>query len=127
MALSKNEYEGEIYITVEGPEKRNDIVQPFITNYLNQFEEGTGSLSYNEKNQTVTISGVQNGYHVTLTAEKSMGETTTETRYPILNRKSDYKEEVLRLYHDKGLKQKEIASRLNISQSLVSKLIRQSD
>lgn len=111
-------------IIIKGPEKRNDIVQPFITNYLEQFEEGTGSFHYDEKKQTITMSGKQNGYHVTLTAEKGLGETTTQTRYPVLDRKSEYKDEVLRLYNEKGLKQKDIASILNISQSLVSKLIR---
>lgn len=116
--------ENEIVFSVKKNEKRNDIVQPFITNYLNHFEEGTGSFHYDEKKQTITMSGTQNGYHVSLTAEKGLGETTTQTRYPVLERKSDYKEEVLRLYNEKGLKQKEIGARLNISQSLVSKLIK---
>lgn len=122
--MSKRKDENESQIIVGKPEKRNNIVQPFITNYLNQFEEGTGSFSYDEKKQTITMSGKQNGYHVTLTAEKGLGETTTQTRYPIFDRKSDYKEEVLRLYYNAGLKQKEIASRLNISQSLVSRLLK---
>lgn len=120
MSKDKN----EMKFIVRGPEKRNDIVQPFITNYLDQFEEGTGSFHYDEKKQTITMSGKQNGYHVTLTAEKGLGETTTQTRYPVLDRKSEYKDEVLRLSNEKGLKQKEIAAILNISQSTVSKLIK---
>jgi len=121
--MSKQKDENEIQIIVGKSEKRNDIVQPFITNYLNQFEEGTGSFHYDEKKQTITMSGRQNGYHVTMTAEKGLGETTTQTSYPVFDRKSDYREEVLRLYNEVGIKQKEIALRLNISQSLVSKLI----
>lgn len=118
------EYKKEIQLVGEKNDRRNNIVQPFINNYLNQFEAGTGSFHYDEKKQTITMSGQQNGYHVTLTAEKGLGETTTQTRYPIFDKKSDYKGEVLRLYNDLGLKQKDIAARLNISQSLVSKLIR---
>lgn len=77
-----------------------------------------------KKKQTITISGKQNDYHITVTAEKGIGETITKTSYPVLDRKSDYKEEVLRLYNEVGLKQKEIATRLNISQPLVSNLIK---
>ncbi|OCS91759.1 sigma factor-like helix-turn-helix DNA-binding protein [Caryophanon latum] len=106
-------------------EERDEVVLPLITNYLNQFEEGTGSFNYDEKKQTITMSGKQNGYFITLTAEKGIGETTTQTKYPIFSRKSDYKDEVLRLYNELNLTQREIAARLNISQSLVSKLIRE--
>lgn len=125
--MNMKKYEGEVRVTVGEPERRFDAVQPFITNYLNQFEEGTGSFSYDEKKQVVTLSGKQNGFHVTLTAERGLGETITQTRYPDFEKKSDYKEEVIRLYNELGLKQKDIAVRLNISQSTVSKLLRENN
>ena len=122
--MDMKEYEGEVRVTIGEPERRFEAVKPLITNYLNQFEEGTGSFSYDEKKQVVTLSGKQNGFYVTLTAERGLGETITQTRYPDLEKKSDYKEEVIRLYNELGLKQKDIAARLNISQSTVSNLLR---
>lgn len=82
------------------------------------------NLSYDKKKNIATVSGKRDGYNYTVIAEKSMGETLIQTRYPELERKSDYKDEVKLLY-SKGLRQKDIAMRLGISQSLVSKLVRE--
>lgn len=47
--MSNHKKEDEIQIIEAKSEKRNDIVQPFITNYLNMFEKGTATLNYDEK------------------------------------------------------------------------------
>lgn len=113
----------ELSTNSHGDEHRNKV-SPFINDYLNLFDNKTGSYSYDEKKGIINISGQQNGYHVTVTAEEGLGKTLTQTSYPIFEKKSEYKEEVLRLYNEVGLKQREIASRLNISQSTVSNLLK---
>lgn len=72
-----------------------------------------------------TITGRKNGLRLSLTIDKSeIGETRTQSVYLDMPRKSAYKDEVFRLRRQ-GLKQQEIANRLGISQSLVSKLLNQ--
>lgn len=72
-----------------------------------------------------TITGRKNGLRLSLTIDKSdIGETRTQSVYLDMKKKSDYKDEIFRL-RQQGLKQQEIANRLGISQSLVSKLLNQ--
>lgn len=113
----------ELTTNTRGDENRNNV-SPFINDYFNLFDKGTGSFSYDDKKGIINLSGQQNGYHVTVTAEEGLGKTLTQTSYPIFDNKSEYREEVLRLYNDVGLKQREIAARLNISQSTVSNLLK---
>ena len=81
--------------------------------------------STDERLRTATISGKKDGklYSVTIN-ETDLGKIGTFTEYVELSRKSDYKDEVKRLYKVDRLKQREIAQRLGISQSLVSQLLR---
>jgi len=79
--------------------------------------------STDETRGFATISGKKDGMRLSLTIDKSeLGETRTQSAYTDLPRKSDCKDEVHRLRRQ-GLKQREIALRLGISQSLVSKLL----
>lgn len=72
-----------------------------------------------------TITGRKDGLRLSLTIDKSdIGEARTQSVYLDMPKKSDYKDEVLRL-RQQGLKQQEIANRLGISQSFVSKLLSQ--
>lgn len=69
-----------------------------------------------------TISGKKDGKYLSFVIEqRDYGEIQLESA-DNFKRKSDYKEEVKRLYKN-GFKQKEIASRLNMSQSFVSRLL----
>ena len=69
-----------------------------------------------------TISGKKDGKYLSFVIEQcDYGEIQLESA-DNFKRKSDYKEEVKRLYKN-GFKQKEIASRLNMSQSFVSILL----
>ena len=69
-----------------------------------------------------TISGKRDGKYLSFVIEqRNYDEIQLESK-DNFKRKSDYKEEVKRLYKN-GFKQKEIAARLNMSQSFVSRLL----
>lgn len=96
---------------------------------LNQFVLDLSSKLSDVKTTTdeskgmATVSGRKGGKQFSFIIEQSdLGETRTASVYKSLERKSDYKDEVKRLRRQ-GLKQNEIALRLGISQSLVSKLL----
>lgn len=75
-----------------------------------------------ESRGIATVSGKKGGKHLSFVIEQSdLGETRTLSAYDELDKKSGYKDEVKRL-RKQGLKQKDVALRLGISQSLVSKL-----
>ncbi|CAJ1317315.1 helix-turn-helix domain-containing protein [Paenibacillus nuruki] len=75
-----------------------------------------------EKKGLATVTGKKDGKILSMSIEQSeIGETRTMSTYSDLEKKSDYKDEVKNL-RKKGIKQKDIALRLGISQSLVSKL-----
>ena len=69
-----------------------------------------------------TISGKKDGKYLSFTIEQRDCDEAQLDITEKFRRKSDYKDEVKRLYK-LGLKQKEIAARLNISQPLVSILL----
>ena len=69
-----------------------------------------------------TISGKKDGKYLSFVIEQRDYDEIPLEFADDFKRKSDYKEEVKRLYKN-GFKQKEIASRLNMSQSFVSRLL----
>lgn len=69
-----------------------------------------------------TISGKKDGKYLSFVIEQHDYDEIQFESADNFKRKSDYKEEVKRLYKN-GFKQKEIASRLNMSQSFVSRLL----
>lgn len=101
--------------------KKGAFLQKLLLSVVDQLDDV--KTSTDESRGVATVSGKKDGKHFSVTFEESdLGQTRTFTQYYDLPRKSDYKDEVKRLYK-KGLKQKEIAIRLGISQSLVSKLL----
>lgn len=101
--------------------KKNSSLQQLIFSFWDQLDDV--KTSTDEVQGIATISGKRDGKRISVTIEESdLGQERTFTQYNDLPRKSDYQEEVKRLYK-KGLKQKDIALRLGISQSLVSKLL----
>ena len=69
-----------------------------------------------------TISGKKDGKYLSFMIEQRDYDEIQLESADNFKRKSDYKEEIKRLYKN-GFKQKEIASRLNMSQSFVSRLL----
>lgn len=79
-------------------------------------------ITIDEVKGIATISGKKDGKYLSIIIEqRDYDEISLESKDKF-KRKSDYKEEVKRL-HKNGFKQKEIASRLNMSQSFVSRLL----
>ncbi|MFJ5792222.1 sigma factor-like helix-turn-helix DNA-binding protein [Lysinibacillus sp. NPDC093197] len=124
--FKKNDRNNELTKISGMPPKNDNILSTIMSNFSN-YEEGSRSLHYKEDKQTktLTISGKRNGEFETYTVEEGLGEVTIHTRLPLLDKKYDYKEEILRLYYEKKLTQNEIAKRLDISQSTVSRYIRE--
>lgn len=81
-------------------------------------------IGYNKKKKTITFQGRNNNAIVSATIQKTEhGSVETVSKYREVKRKSDYKNDVVELYKN-GFKQVEIAQQLGISQSLVSKLLK---
>ena len=78
--------------------------------------------SIDEVKGIATISGKRDGKYLSFVIEQREYNDIQLDASNKFKRKSDYKEEVKRL-HKIGLKQKEIAARLNMSQSFVSRLL----
>ena len=78
--------------------------------------------SIDEVKGIATISGKIDGKYLSFVIEQREYNDIQLDASNKFKRKSDYKEEVKRL-HKMGLKQKEIAARLNMSQSFVSRLL----
>ena len=75
-------------------------------------------IALDEVRGVATISGKRDGKYLSFVIEqRDLDELESAVK-----RKSDYKDEVKSLYRN-GFKQKEIASRLNMSQSFVSRLL----
>ena len=92
----------------------------FTTELANQLLDTKTTID--EVKGIATISGKREGKYLSIIIEqRDYDEIPLECKDKF-KRKSDYKEEVKRL-HKNGFKQKEIASRLNMSQSLVSRLL----
>lgn len=68
------------------------------------------------------ISGKKAGKYLSFMIEQHDYDEIQLDSVDKFKRKSDYKEEIKRLYKN-GFKQKEIAARLNMSQSFVSRLL----
>ena len=75
-----------------------------------------------EVKRIATISGRKDGKYLSFIIEQHDYNEIQLKSTDKLKRKSEYKEEIKRLYKN-GFKQKEIASRLNMSQSFVSRLL----
>ncbi|MFB2517509.1 helix-turn-helix domain-containing protein [Lysinibacillus sp. OTC-L20] len=106
----------------------NEITQK--GNFLKIFADDTYSqltdakLTIDNSKGIATLSGKKDGHFYSVTIEQSeLGQSKTETIYKELGNKYEYKEEVQRL-RKQGLKQKDIALRLGISQSSVSNLLK---
>ena len=69
-----------------------------------------------------TISGRLEGKYLSVVMEQRDEDVLSDVDEGKLIRKSSYKEEIKKLYKE-GFKQQEIARRLNMSQSLVSRLL----
>lgn len=78
--------------------------------------------SIDEGKGIATISGKRDGKYLSFVIEQRDYDELQLDASDTFKRKSDYKEEIKRL-HKMGLKQKEIALRLNMSQSFVSRLL----
>lgn len=102
------------------PKKKDMPLHQFVSELSGQLSEV--KTMTDELRGTATISGKKDGKHLSFVIEQSeIGETRTASVYDSLDKKSDYKDEVKRL-RKQGLKQKDVALRLGISQSLVSRL-----
>lgn len=80
-------------------------------------------VSIDEAKGTAMIRGTKDGKFFSFIIEQQDKEDTYINPNKKFTRKSDYKDEIKRLYKI-GMKQIEIARRLNISQSLVSRLLK---
>lgn len=99
----------------------NEPLQYLVGKIVNDLEEPVYTI--NTAKKTAIVTGKKGGKNICAKLEASdLGKTASISEYDQLPRKSDYAAEVKRLYRQ-GLKQKEIALRLGISQSLVSKLL----
>ena len=104
----------------ESPSERTIPLKYFTMKLANQLIDTKTSID--ESKGIATISGKKDGKYLSFVIEqRDYGEIQLESE-DNFKRKSDYKEEVKRLYKN-GFKQKEIASRLNMSQSFVSRLL----
>lgn len=81
-------------------------------------------IEYDEKKKTIIVQGKNDDSIVNVTIKKTEhGNVQTTSNYKRVNKKSEYKKDVIELYQN-GFKQTEIAQQLGISQSLVSKLLK---
>ena len=92
----------------------------FTTELANQLIDTKTSID--EVKGIATISGKRDGKYLSFVIEQRDHDEIQLDASDTFKRKSDYKEEIKRL-HKMGLKQKEIALRLNMSQSFVSRLL----
>ena len=80
-------------------------------------------VSIDEIKGTAMIKGTREGKIFSFSIEQRDEENSSVTANNRFVRKSDYKDEINRLYA-LGIKQTEIAKKLHISQSLVSRLLK---
>lgn len=101
------------------PKKKNNMLE-LISEISTNLENV--KTTTDERRGVARISGSKgNSLFSCLIEESELGTTQTLSEYKMLDKKSDYEEEVKRL-RSTGLKQTDIALRLGISQALVSKL-----
>ncbi|MBQ3443232.1 MAG: hypothetical protein IJG33_08305 [Selenomonadaceae bacterium] len=104
----------------EYPTERPIPLKYFTTELANQLIDTKTSID--EVKGIATISGKRDGKYLSFVIEQRDHDEIQLDASDTFKRKSDYKEEIKRL-HKMGLKQKEIALRLNMSQSFVSRLL----
>ncbi len=104
----------------ESPSERTIPLKYFTMKLANQLIDTKTSI--NESKGIATISGKRDGKYLSFVIEQRDYDELQLDSSDTFKRKSDYKEEIKRL-HKIGLKQKEIALRLNMSQSFVSRLL----
>ena len=103
------------------PKRRQSALQRAVHDVSSQMTKV--KTSTDEDKGIATVSGERDGQRLSFTIRQSdLGEIRRASVYTALPRKSDYKDEVQRLYRE-DYKQREIADILGISQSLVSKLL----
>lgn len=101
-------------------EEKVDPLKYFSMELANQLLDTKTTID--EVKGIATISGKKDGKYLSFVIEQHDYDEIQFESADNFKRKSDYKEEVKRLYKN-GFKQKEIASRLNMSQSFVSRLL----
>lgn len=101
-------------------EKKVEPLKYFSMELANQLLDTKTTID--EVKGIATISGKKDGKYLSFVIEQHDYDEIQFESADNFKRKSDYKEEVKRLYKN-GFKQKEIASRLNMSQSFVSRLL----
>lgn len=98
-----------------------ELLKNFVLELATKLQNN--KIHIDELNGTATIQGIKEGKIFSFSIEQrdftDRSVTNTEDKF---TRKSDRKKEIKRLYQS-GLKQTEIARKLNMSQSLVSKLL----
>ena len=102
---------------------KSNPLQEFTISLANNLDETKTTID--EKKGIATVSGKKNGKFLSFFIEQKDCNDELQSNVNVENspvRKSDYKEEIKKL-HKEGFKQKEIAFRLNMSQSLVSRLL----
>ncbi len=104
----------------EFPSERIIPLKYFTIELANQLIDTKTSID--EVKGIATISGKRDGKYLSFVIEQRDYDEIQLDTSDTFKRKSDYKEEIKRL-HKIGLKQKEIALRLNMSQSFVSRLL----
>ena len=104
----------------ESPSERTIPLKYFTMKLANQLIDTKTSID--ESKGIATISGKRDGKYLSFVIEQRDYDELQLDSSDTFKRKSDYKEEIKRL-HKIGLKQKEIALRLNMSQSFVSRLL----
>lgn len=104
----------------EFPSERTIPLRYFTMELANQLIDTKTSID--EVKGIATISGKRDGKYLSFVIEQRDYDELQLDTSDTFKRKSDYKEEIKRL-HKIGLKQKEIALRLNMSQSFVSRLL----
>ena len=104
----------------ESPSERTIPLKYFTMKLANQLIDTKTSID--ESKGIATISGKRDGKYLSFVIEQRDYDELQLDSLDKFKRKSDYKEEIKRL-HKIGLKQKEIALRLNMSQSFVSRLL----
>lgn len=104
----------------ESPSERTIPLKYFTMELANQLIDTKTSID--EVKGIATISGKRDGKYLLFVIEQKDYDEIQLDVSGKSKRKSDYKEEIKRL-HKIGLKQKEIALRLNMSQSFVSRLL----
>ncbi len=103
------------------PKREKSVLRRVVDEVSSQMTKVRTSTD--EVRRTATVSGERDGKQLSFSIKESdLGEIRMLSAFEKLPRKSDYREEVQRLYKD-GHKQKEIAAMLGISQSLVSRLL----